>query len=278
MDKKNNFNRFIQQCLAGNQEKISILRFNIYTLIKQWSRSNMYETDWVAEQKSIIKEDRFLSVCFDIVFKSIRTVEKSFDTYSDFKVWVLQHAEIEIRKAFTHFCNLLLIGDNRAWTLIHKVMLTRCIGWIRKKGISVPEQITMLFNESMERFCEKFCSGNLKFENASNLKSYFFKIMELRIMEFHRDVKRNTYQDLDNRELRKVPFDQDVINEITRNEENENIRIAIKQLSETERTIILGYYYEKISLKEIADDLGKSEENIRVLKHRSLKKLMKILG
>jgi RNA polymerase sigma factor (sigma-70 family) len=278
MEQKQHFSQLIQQCLAGNQEYIAILRFNIYTLIKQWSHNNMYETDWVARKNIVIKEEHFLSECFNIIFKSIQTGENSFQSYSDFKDWILYKTQIEMQKAFTHFYNLLLHGDNVAWSLIQNVMLSRCLGWIRKKGITGQEQITMLFNESIERFYEKFSSGSLKFENASKLKSYFFRILELRIMEHYRETKRHAWQELDSSKLQKVPFDQDIINDITHNEESEKIRIAIKKLSETERSIIVGYYYEKISLKEIADDLGKSEENIRVLKHRSLKKLMKILN
>ena len=179
--------------------------------------------------------------------------------------------------AFPFFLKFLLQNHDLAWASIHKILYSRCYGWIRKKGISDSEHINILFNESIERFYEKLINGKQQFNNAANLKSYFFRILELRILEYYRENKRHAHLELDNYETRKIPFEQDVIYNITNKEESKKIQVAIRRLSEIERAIIVGYYYENTNLKDIADELGKSEENIRVLKHRSLKKLMKVL-
>ncbi len=277
MDQQIKFNQFIQQCLAGDRKSIEILKFNIHMLIKQWSRNNMYETDWVAENKIVIKEEQFLSQCFNLCFDVIQHDVTIFNSYADFKSHVLKIAEKHLHRAFLLFYNLLLSLDDKAWTITHKVLYTRSYSWIKKKGISDHEQIKVVFNEGMARLYEKLVGVKLKFDHAAKLKSYFFRILELLILEYYRESKRYSFQELDKHEIKKIPFDQNIIHDLINEEEHQKLRQAVKKLSETERIIILGYYYEKTTLKEIANNLGKSEENIRVLKHRSLKKLMEIL-
>ena len=237
----------------------------------------MYETNWVADQNRIMKEENFLAECFDQAFSLLQSNTNDLTNYPVYKEKVLEIAEEKLNKAFQLFHRCMIQGNNLAWTIAHKTLYARSYGWIRKKGITDDEQLTILFNESIERFYEKYTGSNLVFEHSTNLKSYFFRILELRILEHNRTAKRQQSFTLDSNEVRRIPFDRDVILDIVEEEENERIRRAIDQLSETERTILIGYYYEKSNLKEIADCLGKSEENIRVLKHRSLKKLSAIL-
>ena len=85
MNQFSNFEQLVRQYLEGNQESIEILKFNTYTLIKQWSKNMMFETDWVADKEGVLKEEHFLSQCFDIIHDQIQDGSRNFQNYQDFR-------------------------------------------------------------------------------------------------------------------------------------------------------------------------------------------------
>lgn len=56
-------------------------------------------------------------------------------------------------------------------------------------------------------------------------------------------------------------------------ERHETIKTALSRLSETDSTIVSLYYYEEMSVKEIAEIVGLSKQNVKIKLHRSRKKL-----
>lgn len=278
MDQRNNFHELIHKCISGAPESIEILNFNIATLIKQWSRKNMYEIDWIADENGLIKNEGFLLNCCDACFIEINDKKHSLWTYSEFKKMVLRIAEKIMETAFQLFLKFLKNGSNKAWTIARKILYVRTYGWMKKRGINNDYQIKVLFSESMERFYEAYTKKDLTFGNASGLKSYFFRIAELRMLEYHRENKKHSFLDLEDSPTKNLAFEDDIISDIEKEEDSKKVRNAIRKLSETEQSIIIGHYYEKNSLRDIAQELNKSEENIRVIKHRTLKKLMAILN
>ena len=277
MNQRNNFQDLIQKCKTGDPESIEILSFNIITLIKQWSRKKMFEIDWIANEKGLIKNEGFLLACCDDCCKEIKDEKYNSGTYTEFKDMVLGIAERIMKTGFQFFLKFLKYGNNNTWTIAHKILYARSYGWMKKKGIDNDYHIKVLFSESMERFYEAYTKKDLAFDNASGLKSYLFRILELRMLEFHRENKKNSFLELEDNETQKLAFDGDIISDIEKEEDNKKVREAISQLSDTEQSIIIGHYYEKNSLKNISKELNKSDENIRVIKHRTLKKLMSIL-
>ena len=63
-----------------------------------------------------------------------------------------------------------------------------------------------------------------------------------------------------------------------RGELKEKLMECLDQLSEKERKIVLLYYYEELSLREIADVFGITQSRVSQLHARALNKLGKILG
>ncbi|MDD4931175.1 MAG: sigma-70 family RNA polymerase sigma factor [Candidatus Colwellbacteria bacterium] len=53
---------------------------------------------------------------------------------------------------------------------------------------------------------------------------------------------------------------------------------AIKKLGETDRNIIIMRFVEDLSVKEVAEALGKTEGAVKVAQHRALEKIKKILA
>lgn len=57
----------------------------------------------------------------------------------------------------------------------------------------------------------------------------------------------------------------------------DNLRLALKQLSEKEQNVIVLRYFEKLSNLEVAQILGKKEGAVKVQVHRAMQKLKTII-
>jgi RNA polymerase sigma factor (sigma-70 family) len=273
MESAENFQEFIEHCRKGNREKIKILKTTTAQSIKQWCLKNKHEITWITNRSGLIKEIEFITECFDSCMKNIIN-NRYIDSFAKYRESAIKIAGEMIKTGFTLFITQLKKKDNRAWSVLHKTLFSRSYNWLRHKGIMDNEAIEIVFNDSVGRFYEKLIHNELDFDNASNLKSYFFKILELRCLEFFREGKKQDYTELNHSEVLKLPFEFDITMKIEEHEQNMQIIAAIDRLSDLEQNIITGFYYEKSSLREIALQLGKSEENVRVIKHRALKKLM----
>lgn len=64
---------------------------------------------------------------------------------------------------------------------------------------------------------------------------------------------------------------------LSREERSAYLKQAIEALPETDAVVITLFYYDELSLEEIADITGLSNNNIRIKLHRSRKKLYQVL-
>jgi len=111
-------------------------------------------------------------------------------------------------------------------------------------------------------------------KTASPFLAWLIKISSNLIIDFYRSKKAETFQDLDvfvgksdsePEYLAEMHFDQ------------QQIRRAILELPSDQQQVVLMRFIEGFSYSEIASSLGKSEGAVRVILHRSLKSLRKIL-
>jgi len=63
-----------------------------------------------------------------------------------------------------------------------------------------------------------------------------------------------------------------------KNEDNRRIMEAIKRLDETSQKVIVSRFISDLSHKETALSIGISENNVRVIQYRALKKIRDMLG
>jgi RNA polymerase sigma-70 factor (ECF subfamily) len=69
----------------------------------------------------------------------------------------------------------------------------------------------------------------------------------------------------------------DGLDTLSGEERSKYLRMAIEALPETDAIVITLFYYEELSLEEIAGITGLSNSNIRVRLHRSRKKMFQVL-
>jgi len=58
----------------------------------------------------------------------------------------------------------------------------------------------------------------------------------------------------------------------------ERIKLALNEIKKEYQDIIIWHYLEDMTIKEIAELTGKTEGNVRVMAHRGLAALRKILS
>ena len=64
---------------------------------------------------------------------------------------------------------------------------------------------------------------------------------------------------------------------LTRGERSKYLRQALEALPETDAVVVTLFYYEEMSLEEIAEVTGLTSANIRIKLHRSRKKMFSVL-
>ena len=70
----------------------------------------------------------------------------------------------------------------------------------------------------------------------------------------------------------------DILILCVREERGRYLQLAIEALPETDATVITLFYYDELSLEEIAEVTGLTSSNIRIKLHRSRKKLHRLLS
>ena len=111
-------------------------------------------------------------------------------------------------------------------------------------------------------------------KTASPFLAWLIKISHNLVIDFYRSNKANTYIDFDlvasgsgssPEHLAETHFDQ------------QQIRQAILELPRDQQQVVMMRFIEDFSYSEIASSLGKSEGAVRVILHRALTRLRKIL-
>ena len=85
-------------------------------------------------------------------------------------------------------------------------------------------------------------------------------------VELVEDITEKNVEDIDN-----------ALHFLEQKERNDTIQKCIEQLPEKEAAIITFYYFEDMSVREISEITGLTEDNVKVKLHRSRKKLFTLL-
>ncbi|MDP3015338.1 MAG: sigma-70 family RNA polymerase sigma factor [bacterium] len=107
--------------------------------------------------------------------------------------------------------------------------------------------------------------------------SWLYRIARNQVIDYYRTKKNN----LNIEEISESKIDDSSIEVIEILDDNSNvkkIKEAIKQLNPGHQDVIILRFIEELSLKETASALKKSEMAVKLLQHRAIKNLKKILG
>lgn len=115
------------------------------------------------------------------------------------------------------------------------------------------------------------------FQAKSKFSTWLYRIAYNHcISEIRKKVKMIDLVD----ELPEGEVDEGEINgleSISAGERSKYLRMAVDSLAETDAVVVTLFYYDELSLEEIAEVTGLSSSNIRIKLHRSRKKMYKVI-
>lgn len=105
--------------------------------------------------------------------------------------------------------------------------------------------------------------------------SWLYKIAQNAVIDFYRTKK--THSDIEDVGEEKLGVSSGADENMDTALEMERVRRALRLLKEDEQTILIMKFVDELGNKEISEATGKTEGGIRVIQHRALKNLKKIL-
>ena len=113
---------------------------------------------------------------------------------------------------------------------------------------------------------------SFKTDEGSSIQAFLYRIARNLIIDSSR---KKTEYNLEN--AQDVETNEDFISEIDKKDEIKKVHLALKELDNLERQIIILRFFEELSFQEVSKITGVNEGALRVKVHRSLKKLKDIL-
>jgi RNA polymerase sigma-70 factor (ECF subfamily) len=106
--------------------------------------------------------------------------------------------------------------------------------------------------------------------------SWLYKIASNAVIDFYRTAK--PYVDIEAVGEEKLGIaEEDAERDLETSIEMERIGEALRLLTDDEQSVVIMKFVNELSNKEISDSLAKTEGAIRVIQHRALRRLKKIL-
>jgi len=159
-------------------------------------------------------------------------------------------------------------GETEAFGLIYDEFQRMVASVVRKVGRCARSEIDFHVNEVFFRVYK----GVFGFEGKSKFSTYIYRIALNYCFQLSKNVRweREQYTDLDDHDA-PVHFE-------ARTVEGVILEKALDQLPDTLRTVVVLYYYENLSVKEVAGIEGISENAVKNRLFHAREKLKKLLG
>lgn len=117
----------------------------------------------------------------------------------------------------------------------------------------------------------------IKGVNIENHKAFLYRIAKGKVFDYYRKKGKSRRIGLEKIDERLLGVIDTVEDSISLKQEVEQIYIRMKKLKKEFQDVILLHYVEDLEIKEIAFVLNKQENAVRVLLHRGLRSLRKIV-
>jgi len=172
-----------------------------------------------------------------------------------------------------YYINKVLKGEDNAFTILinryKNLVFTLCYRIVKDKEYA---------EEAAQDTFLKAYKSLTKFKGESKFSSWIYRIAYNTSLDKLKNIKRHN-DSISNINIDEHEFaDMDsTIDILENNEFKSQIKSSIKKLHKEEAFILTLYYYEDMSMQEIADITGHKANSIKVKIHRSRQKLMIIL-
>jgi RNA polymerase sigma factor (sigma-70 family) len=176
---------------------------------------------------------------------------------------------------FDEFISRLKNNDEYIWKTLYFVLKRVVYNWILKRGIT-DVKAKKIYQDTFSTFYEKINSCD--FKNFNKLKSYVLAIAANKIKEAYRnEMREQRLVAIDSLNPKKLSPQFYFDNESHHEENKTVVRHMLNSLDDRERYIVYSIYYKNENVNDIANRLGISNDNCRVIKHRAIQKLKTLL-
>ncbi|MBC9794732.1 RNA polymerase sigma factor [Sinomicrobium weinanense] len=125
-------------------------------------------------------------------------------------------------------------------------------------------------------FVTCYCSLST-FKGRSKFSTWLYKIVYHRCLDVLRGKKKYVVSDDIDAVIEVEEKELNALQQIVENDRNEAIRKAVRLLPEEDQVLIWMYYFDELTVKEIAKVVHLSEANVKVKLFRSRKFLYRLL-
>jgi len=112
-------------------------------------------------------------------------------------------------------------------------------------------------------------------KEIKNLSAYIYQIARAELVNYYKNKSKYTIVSAENVQIVDQSINLEEKEQI--NSETDNLFRFIQKLNDDYRNVIIWRYLDDLSYKEIAEIMEKPEGTIRVMVHRALKELRKIV-
>ncbi|MEA2097507.1 MAG: RNA polymerase sigma factor [Patescibacteria group bacterium] len=174
----------------------------------------------------------------------------------------------------------VLNGEKEAFAEIYDFYVIRIFRFVYLKTSSkeTAEDLTSdAFLRCWKYIKEKSESGKKEIIKNNKIGSFLYRIARNLIIDHYRKKKHKTVEISEEEKESIVDQKQDILAEIDKKQEIEELRKALGHLNDDYQEILILRYVEDLSMAEIAEITEKKEGAIRVQLHRAVKALEKVM-
>lgn len=116
-------------------------------------------------------------------------------------------------------------------------------------------------------------------KHIANVQAFLYQIARNLVVDFYRRRGTAIVESIDDQEIVIADrIDLTLEEKMTLKSDMARVENALRMLKDMYREVIVLHYLNELSLKEVARILGVSTGNVRVIRHRALKALKRMLG
>ncbi len=247
---------------------------HIGIMISRWASKEKIELDWVASVKGIGDSCSVQKAVYTQFREELLSGLLKVERFADYKAAVFRYVQEILKDQFARFYSIMVRKNNNAWKRVNERLHIYAAKWLSEKNID-PEAAGDIFQESTITFFEKVTGRQLLFETSRELKSYYFRILELKTMESNRRavLHGQRISELDSGQLSR-PIAEEGFEGDDKYFYIE--KIMINTISKVEYQILKRFYFHGDKLTSIAKSLQISDSNCRQKKLNALKKISTI--
>jgi len=169
----------------------------------------------------------------------------------------------------------ILAHDNSTLLYLYSNLYGKIEDFVVNNSGSI-EEAKDIFQEGVIALYQNIESGRYQLSASTKVSSYLFQICKFQWYSVLRSShKKTVVSSIDNQDpgVHDSGFDMDIMAW----EENKFVRDAIDKLGDNCRRLLISFYYDEKSMKEIADTLGQRTNSVKNAKYRCMQKLKELI-